>query len=148
VDFGIAKVYDPKLKTTIGAQAVTEGYSPPEQYGQGSTDARSDIYSLGATFYTLLTCSSPANSVDLLAGNQPPPTPASIINSSVSPALEAAIICALQLNRSQRFQSMEEFKSALHVKQNQIQTSPLTKPKTKKYPLFRNQHTLSIVLIL
>jgi serine/threonine protein kinase len=47
VDFGIAKVYDANLKTTIGAQAITPGFSPFEQYGQGGTDARSDIYALG-----------------------------------------------------------------------------------------------------
>ena len=38
VDFGIAKVYDPSMATTIGAKAVTPGYSPPEQYGRGQTD--------------------------------------------------------------------------------------------------------------
>ena len=48
VDFGIAKTYDPLLKTTLGARAVTPGYSPIEQYGTGVTDARTDLYSLGA----------------------------------------------------------------------------------------------------
>ena len=54
VDFGISKAYDPTLKTTRGARAVTPGYSPPEQYGLGTTDARSDVYALGATLYTCL----------------------------------------------------------------------------------------------
>ncbi|MBN1149006.1 MAG: serine/threonine protein kinase, partial [Anaerolineales bacterium] len=51
VDFGISKVYDPAMATTVGARAVTPGYSPPEQYGKGTTDARSDLYALGATLY-------------------------------------------------------------------------------------------------
>ncbi|MCZ7674264.1 MAG: protein kinase [Chloroflexi bacterium] len=55
VDFGLVKVYDHKLRTTIGARAVTPGYSPPEQYGQGNTDARTDVYALAATLYTMLT---------------------------------------------------------------------------------------------
>jgi serine/threonine protein kinase len=55
VDFGIAKIYDPQLKTTTGARALTPGYSPPEQYGFGTTDSRSDIYAVGATLYHLLT---------------------------------------------------------------------------------------------
>ena len=38
VDFGIAKLYDPTLKTATGAQAVTTGYSPPEQYAGGSSE--------------------------------------------------------------------------------------------------------------
>ncbi|MGC9349922.1 MAG: serine/threonine protein kinase, partial [Anaerolineae bacterium] len=48
VDFGIAKV-DPKAKTEMMAKAVSEGYSPPEQYaGPNGTDTRSDVYALGA----------------------------------------------------------------------------------------------------
>jgi len=35
VDFGIAKVYNPTIATTMGARAFTPGYSPPEQYGTG-----------------------------------------------------------------------------------------------------------------
>jgi len=49
VDFGIAKTFDPNLATTQGARAVTPGFSPNEQYGQGRTDARTDVYALGAT---------------------------------------------------------------------------------------------------
>jgi len=66
VDFGLVKMYDPNLKTTMGARALTPGYAPPEQYGRGRTDARSDIYALGATLYKLLSgqerlrvCSAP-----------------------------------------------------------------------------------------
>ena len=55
VDFGLAKAYDPLQQTTIGARGVTPGYAPPEQYGHGRTDARTDVYSAGATLYALLT---------------------------------------------------------------------------------------------
>ena len=55
VDFGIAKEFNPAQSTTKGARAVTSGYSPPEQYGRGTTDAKSDIYALGAALYHLLT---------------------------------------------------------------------------------------------
>jgi serine/threonine-protein kinase len=71
VDFGIAKIYDPKLRTTVGARAITPGYSPPEQYGQGKTDLRSDIFALGATMYTMLTARVPPDSVDVLTDSQP-----------------------------------------------------------------------------
>jgi serine/threonine-protein kinase len=41
VDFGIARVLEPGQNTTLAAQAVTQGYSPLEQYGRGShTDER------------------------------------------------------------------------------------------------------------
>ena len=42
VDFGIAKVFDPKLSTTMGARAFRPGYFPQEQYGMGATDWRLD----------------------------------------------------------------------------------------------------------
>ena len=64
VDFGIAKIYRTQQKTALGARAVSQGYSPPEQYGSGTTDPRTDIYALGATMYTLLTGNVPPESVD------------------------------------------------------------------------------------
>ena len=71
VDFGISKVYDPTLSTTVGARAVTPGYSPPEQYGKGATDARSDMYALGATLYHLLTGQAPPQWSFRSAASQP-----------------------------------------------------------------------------
>ncbi|MBQ4494525.1 MAG: serine/threonine protein kinase [Selenomonadaceae bacterium] len=53
IDFDAARLYkDGKEEDThlLG----TKGYAPPEQYGQGQTDPRSDIYSLGVTFKELL----------------------------------------------------------------------------------------------
>ena len=55
VDFGIAKAYFGQIQTTLGTHAVTEGYCPPEQYGHGVTDARSDMYALGQPVASVLT---------------------------------------------------------------------------------------------
>ncbi|NJP04219.1 MAG: serine/threonine protein kinase [Chloroflexaceae bacterium] len=55
VNFGIAKAYSPTEMTTIGALSVNPGFSPIEQYGATSTDARSDLYAFGATIYLMLT---------------------------------------------------------------------------------------------
>src|SRR5690242_19542284 len=54
IDFGIARVFKPD-QTADTLIIGTPGYEPPEQYGQGQTEARSDIYSLGATLFHLLT---------------------------------------------------------------------------------------------
>ena len=113
VDFGVAKVYDPNLKTTLGARAVTPGYSPPEQYGRGTTDARSDIYALGATLYTLLTGATPADSVDIMTRRAAPPAPAHTLNLQISPQISAAIEKAMQSDWSQRYTSAVEFAAAL-----------------------------------
>jgi serine/threonine protein kinase len=117
VDFGIAKIYDPLLKTTISARAVTPGYSPPEQYGQGTTNPRTDVYALGATLYTALTNTPPPDSVDILTKKQPTPVPTRTINPSTSPAVDTAIARAMHLEEDLRFQSVLEFRTALRAKQ-------------------------------
>ena len=111
VDFGIAKVYDPVSKTTKGARAVTEGYSPIEQYGHGSTYARSDVYALGATIYTLLTNQVPPESVQRAMRDTL--VPLQHINPGISSSLSFAITHALQVDPDHRFQTAREFADAL-----------------------------------
>ncbi|MBN2549004.1 MAG: SUMF1/EgtB/PvdO family nonheme iron enzyme [Anaerolineales bacterium] len=113
VDFGIAKLYDPNLRTMSGARAVTPGYSPPEQYGQGSTDARSDIYALGATLYALLTGRAMPDSVDIMSGDAPVPPPAIRLNPALRKEVSAAIEKATQISRAQRYAGVAEFRQAL-----------------------------------
>jgi len=115
VDFGIAKIYDPNLRTTVGARAVTPGYSPPEQYGQGKTDPRSDIYALGATTYTMLTRCVPPDSVDVLSDNLPAPEPVNELNPSVSSDLSTAVEKAMQVKRENRYDYANQFKDALTI---------------------------------
>jgi hypothetical protein len=104
-------MYGPQLETTMGARAVTPGYSPPEQYGQGTTDPRTDIYALAATLYTLLTARLPPESVqrygadDLVLPHQ--------VDNSISPVVSAAVGRAMALNPSQRFQSVAEMRAVL-----------------------------------
>jgi serine/threonine protein kinase len=111
VDFGLVKLYDPHLKTTIGARAVTPGYAPPEQYGQGKTDVRTDVYALGATLYNILTAQEPLESVQRMVG-RPMPT-AEQANSQVPMYLSQTIEHAMALEPEHRFQSAAEFKAAL-----------------------------------
>lgn len=111
VDFGISKVYDPQLKTTVGARAVTPGYSPLEQYGQGTTDQRSDLYALGATLYVLLTGQEPQESVQRVINDQV--RTAHQINSQVPPAVGEAIQRAMSVNPTGRYLSAEAFKADL-----------------------------------
>jgi serine/threonine-protein kinase len=115
VDFGIAKVYDSQLATTAGARAVTPGYSPPEQYGRGITDARTDVYALGATLYSLLTGVVPPESVDLLANHQNHATSPRILNPRLSVIADSSITRAMLLDNRQRFQSVNDFKTALRT---------------------------------
>ena len=112
VDFGISKVYEENKGTTIGAKAVTPGYSPPEQYGSGRTDARSDVYALGATLYTLLTGQVPPDGPDL-ASELEALLPAVAVNPVVSETTSGAISAAMAPSISQRLATVGDFLSAL-----------------------------------
>ncbi len=112
VDFGLAKIYDVKLATTIGAQAVTPGFSPPEQYGGGNTDTRSDIYALGATLFHLLTGQSPPESVLRAINAALMPSPHQV-NPEISPQVDQIIMKAVELPTERRYQNINQLSTAL-----------------------------------
>ena len=112
VDFGIAKAYQPGDHTTHGARGITPGYSPPEQYGKGRTDGRTDIYALGATAYMLLTRQDPPESVELLRGAEKLIS-LRTLTPRVSPYLITAVERAMQLDPARRFARAADFHAAL-----------------------------------
>ncbi|MBN1305892.1 MAG: serine/threonine-protein kinase [Anaerolineales bacterium] len=112
VDFGLAKVVQGSQATTTGARAMTPGYSPPEQYGTARTDPRTDIYSLGATLYASLTGVIPEDGLARAMDNAQL-TPIRKRNSRVTRRMASAIEKAMAIDSDDRFQSPDEFKSAL-----------------------------------
>jgi serine/threonine protein kinase len=112
VDFGLAKVMQGDQTTTTGARAMTMGFSPPEQYGAARTDARTDIYSLGATLYTALTGLTPEDSLAQTM-DQLELTPVRERNPKVSKRVAEAVEKALQVHPSDRWQMAAEFKNEL-----------------------------------
>jgi serine/threonine protein kinase/Tol biopolymer transport system component len=112
VDFGLAKVVDESGSTTTGAKAMTPGFSPPEQYGTGRTDPRTDIYSLGATMYASLSASIPEDSLERAMGREQL-TPLRQRASGVSPAASRSIEKALSVRPEERYQTVAEFAAAL-----------------------------------
>jgi serine/threonine protein kinase len=129
VDFGIAKRYLPGKETVGAAAAVTPGYSPPEQYGQGITDPRSDIYALGATLYFALTGQVPPEAIERVTRGDTlvPPTR---FNPNLSPHIERAILKAMSIRPIDRFASVLEFKQALMVPQRSVPSRPAPRPTT------------------
>jgi serine/threonine protein kinase len=112
VDFGLAKAYDPQQRTTTGARGVTPGYAPLEQYGEGRTDARTDVYSAGATLYALLTGRRPPEAPRLAMG-EAQLVPLRQLNREVSPEVEAAVLRATQTRPADRFETATAFRTAL-----------------------------------
>lgn len=111
LDFGLAKHYQIDEATAVGAKGVTAGYSPIEQYGQG-TDARSDIYALGATLYTLLSGQTPPEAVARALGTDQL-APISAFNPSVSAELESVIAKTMAIKAEDRYQSVEDLQGAI-----------------------------------
>ena len=112
VDSGIAKMGDRRAETKLGALGVTPGFSPPEQYGSGRTDARSDIYALGATLYALLTGRAPPESVQrtIRAARLAPPR---TVRPDLSAGLASAVEAALETRPTDRPQTIGAFRAML-----------------------------------
>ncbi|MEO7002967.1 MAG: protein kinase, partial [Ktedonobacterales bacterium] len=106
IDFGIARTYKAG-KVTNTENLGTMTYASPEHHGQGQTDARSDIYSLGATMYHVLTNHEPTP--------METPAPGSLrhYQPKLSLAAERIVIQAMQLTPATRYQSAQEMRAAL-----------------------------------
>jgi serine/threonine-protein kinase len=111
IDFGIAKQAQPTAMTRTLGRAVTHGFGPPEQALGTGTDQRSDIYSLGATVYYLLTGQVPPAAHERVAGKEV--VPPSHLAPDIPQVLEATLLRALSLNPNQRQQSIREFAAVL-----------------------------------
>lgn len=106
IDFGTAREFK---ETSIEDTSClgTQGYAAPEQYGgHGQTDARTDIYTLGATMYHLLTGHNPS---------LPPYEmyPIRRWNPALSSGLEEIVLKCTQRNPNDRYQSCAELMYAL-----------------------------------
>lgn len=112
VDFGLTRLYDPSTQTQTIARAVSEGYSPLEQY-IGQTSPQSDIYALAATMYFLLTAHVPPASV--ARSMQDTLVPPRRYNTQLTPQVEQVLLHALAVHTEQRYPSMREFAQALQA---------------------------------
>ncbi|MGD8791702.1 MAG: protein kinase [Anaerolineae bacterium] len=107
IDFGIARTYKVGKKRDTVAMG-SENYAAPEQWGKGQTDARSDLYALGATMYHLL-----ANMAPTPAFLPSEPLPLANYNSALSRETIVLVERAMSRDRKGRFQSAAEMRRAL-----------------------------------
>ena len=106
IDLGTARAY--KMNSTEDTICLgTKGYAAPEQYGKlGQTDPRTDIYTIGATLFHLVT------------GKHPQDCPAEFpmirnINPALSEGLENIIAKCAQTNPGMRYQNCVELREDL-----------------------------------
>lgn len=129
VDFGLAKsMVDDKTLTKTGEIIGTACYMPPEQASGSmrSVDARSDIYSLGAVLYQMLTGRAPFSGDSLLAivkqlESADPPPPSSL-NPSIPRDLETICAKAMAKEKARRYATAGEFANDL---QNFLDGAPI-----------------------
>lgn len=137
LDFGLAKLMQPATNFLDGEQQTakhnrtaqgvimgTVNYMSPEQAKGASVDERTDIFSLGAVIYELLTGSPPfeAESMSetfakLLSAE---PAPVSCAAPSTPPELERIVTKALQKDKNERYQTARELNSDLKTLRDNV----------------------------
>ena len=124
IDFGIARHFHPgQAKDTMALGSL--GYAAPEQYGKAQTTPRSDIFSLGALLYELLTGADPSQAFFQFA-------PLNLHRQPLPDGLETLLTHMLEKDASKRPTSMNVVKQELQritvrvpAKQGILRPSPL-----------------------
>jgi serine/threonine protein kinase, bacterial len=122
IDFGIAKELEPGKATSTALKGIgSEGFAPLEQYGHSTTDERSDIYSLGATLYYLLTGVVPPDAVSRATKQATLQDIRSLV-PTIDSTLATTIYSMLALNPDERPPSIEQIHKILSA----TSTAPLS----------------------
>ena len=113
IDFGVSKQYDAETAegTTTTPVGISHGYSPVEQYkknGVSSFSPQSDIYSLGATLYKLITGDTLPEAIKVAQMDGILP-----VDASISGNIKNAITKALQFRKEDRPQTVSDFLSII-----------------------------------
>ncbi len=132
LDFGLSKdTANQSVVSAPGTSGSVVGYTPHfapmEQIRGTGTNPRSDIYSLSATLYQLMTNVVPADALsraDVMLNSQADPIqPLSALNPEITPAVSDVILKGLEVSQEKRFASAGEMQKALRAAYAQIQTA-------------------------
>ena len=132
LDFGLSKntaAQAPDASGSGGSTGSVVGYTPHyapmEQIRGTGTGPRSDIYSLSATLYQLMTNVVPADALTradaILGGGKDPVKSINEINPEVSPAVSEVILHGMEVTQDKRFPNAKEMQRALRKAYSQVQ---------------------------
>jgi len=121
LDFGLSKDFDSNSASNPLNSASVAGYSPHfasmEQIRGTGTDARSDLYSLSATLYQLMTNTVPSDALTradaLLGGAKDPIVPLNELNPEIPVAVSDVILKGVSVRQDERFATATEMQKAL-----------------------------------
>lgn len=150
-DFGLAKRTEMRsmILTQEGHLVGTPYYMSPEQCQGLQVDARSDIYSLGATYYSLLTGQCPFQNIESVVQvmfahcNAGPPDPRDVL-TNVPAACTAVIQRAMSKKPDQRYQSMDKMRVDLEAIMAAMSGSDIRLPSASLPTLVRPDNELSV----
>lgn len=133
LDFGLSKSSTGNTNVSGGSSSGSTGsvvgytphYAPMEQIRGIGTSARSDLYSLSATLYQLMTNVVPADALSradaMLNGMPDPITPISAINPEVPDTVSAVILRGMEVSQEKRFENAREMQKALRKAFSEMQ---------------------------
>ena len=130
LDFGLSKDSSGStIASKPGSSGSVVGYTPHfasmEQIRGTGTNSRSDIYSLSATLYQLMTHTIPSDALTradaMLSGSADPIIPLSNVNPDISPAVSNVILKGLEVSMDRRFATAAEMQKALRTAHSQMQ---------------------------
>jgi eukaryotic-like serine/threonine-protein kinase len=151
-DFGLAQFANDGGLTVTGELLGTLRYASPEQVlgRRGAVNHQSDLYSLGATLYELLTGRPPFEGQDRHAlmrqiADELPPSPRSIV-SDIPPPLETIVMKAIRKDPADRYKTAEEMAADLQrfLERRPILAKPMTVAE-RFWSWVRRHPTLSLV---
>jgi serine/threonine protein kinase len=139
LDFGLSKSQSGQTQasgTSSGSSTgsvvgYTPHYAPMEQIRGVGTSPKSDLYSLSATLYQLMTNSVPVDALTradaLISGMTDPLKSPSEVNEDIPPAVSEVILKGMEINQDKRFESAKEMQRALRKAYAEMQQAMAAK---------------------
>ena len=141
LDFGLAKGQVGEISRVTTSASIfgyTPNYAPLEQIQGLGTDSRSDLYSLGATIYHLMTGVKPPDALTraaaLVNGQPDPLVRASEANPGIAPELDEVLAKSMAQNREQRYASASEMRQAFHENAEATTIADRSEAQTMLFP--------------